>query len=126
MLQSQNLLEMVLVLASSVVFICGVFVITVLETHKTAGAAFKLRRHLDQIRQGQYHTRIQLRHDDNLIDLAESFNSMARSLENGVWQEVEALERFAARAEMLTGPNDASDLGQDLRTRADRLRQLIG
>ena len=44
MLRSQNLLELVLVLASSIVFLAGVFVVTVLETHKTAGAAFNLRR----------------------------------------------------------------------------------
>ena len=125
MLQSQNLLEFVLILASSLVFLIGVFVVTVLETHKTAGAAFNLRRHLDEIREGQYNTRIHLRHDDTLLPLGDSFNAMTMALETRAWQEVEALEQFAERAGRLTGPGDAEDLGRELRARASELRRRV-
>lgn len=122
--QSQNHFEFVLVLASSLVFLIGVFVVTVLETHKTAGAAFNLSRHMDDVRQGQYNTRIHLRHDDTLLPLGETFNSMTMALETRVWQEVEALGRFADRAERLTGPGDAEDLSREIRARADEFRRL--
>ena len=124
LLQSQNRLEFVLLLASSLVFLVGVFVVTVLETHKTAGAAFNLRRHMEQIRQGQYNTRIHLRHDDTLLPLEETFNAMTTALESRVWQEVEALEQFAERTDRLTGPGDAEELSREIRARAAEFRRL--
>jgi len=124
MLQSQSLLEFVLVLASSLVFLIGVFVVTVLETHKTAGAAYNLRRHMESVSQGQYNTRIHLRHDDTLLPLEATFNAMTTSIESRVWEEVETLEGFAERTDALTGPGDADQLGREIRARADELRRL--
>ena len=124
MLQSQSLLEFGLVLASSLVFLIGVFVVTVLETHKTAGAAYNLRRHMENVEQGQYNTRIHLRQDDTLLPLEAAFNAMTMSIESRVWQEVEALECFAERTDTLTGAGDAEQLGREIRARADQLRRL--
>jgi signal transduction histidine kinase len=125
MLESQSRLETVLLLTSSLVLLVGVFVVTILETHKTAGAAFNVQRHLERVRLGEYQTRVRLRQDDTLLHVGETFNAMTRALESRTWSEVEALERFAERAERLTGPNDAEDLGRELRAYADQLRTRV-
>lgn len=123
-LHSQNRVELGLVLAASAVFLVGVFVVTVLETHKTAGAAFNLARHMDAMREGRYSTRLKLRRDDNLRELEESFNEMGRALQDRAWFDVERLQEFAIAAENLQGPEEARDLAHTLRGFAESKRRM--
>jgi hypothetical protein len=70
-----------LLLLGSAVFVSGVVAIGVFESHRTAGAAFAIRRSVDQIREGRTGVRIRLRRGDHLQDLASSVNQLAESLD---------------------------------------------
>jgi methyl-accepting chemotaxis protein len=88
-----------LILAGSLVFLAGVFLVSVLETHRTAGAALKIGRAMERVRSGQLKTRLRLRRGDNLQDLASSFNAMSAALHEKTWEDVEALDAAADRIE---------------------------
>ena len=70
-----------ILLLGSAVFLGGVVLIGVLESHRTAGAAYAIRRSLDAIRDGRSGERIRLRKNDNLKDLAEAVNRLAESID---------------------------------------------
>jgi len=53
----------------------------VLESHRTAGAAYAIRRAVDAIRDGRLDTRVRLRRGDHLQDLAKSINLLAETIE---------------------------------------------
>jgi hypothetical protein len=95
--------EMWLVMAASVVFVVGVFVMTLLETHQTSGAAIGIARHLGQIRDGRYDTRLRLRNTDNLTELVEPFNDMAAALADRAVSTAERMDELAVQAEGLAG-----------------------
>jgi hypothetical protein len=122
-LHAQNRVELALVVTASVVFLLGVFVVTVLETHKTAGAAYNLARHMAVIEYGQYGGKVRLRKDDNLRELESAFNAMSDALARRALREAEELDELARDAERLGAP-EASRLVERLRTRAAELREL--
>ena len=71
----------VLLLAGSAVFLVGVILIGLLESHRTAGASYAIRRAVDAIRGGESHIRVRLRRGDHLQDLARSVNELAETIE---------------------------------------------
>lgn len=107
--------EFLLVLIASIIFVVGVFAMTILITHRTYGAAVGVRRHMWEIRDGNYATRLKLRDSDNLTELVDPFNEMAEALEVRERQLVLTLEQLAAQADALDG------IGQVL---AARLREV--
>lgn len=88
-----------LVLLGSTVFLVGVFLVGILETHKTAGAGINIRNRLDDIREGRYGMRLTLRKGDTLRDLESPFNDMCAALEERNEQEIERLERLAEKVD---------------------------
>ena len=70
-----------LLLMGSAVFLGGVVVVGLLESHRTAGAAFAIRRVVDGIRDGESQVRVQLRRGDHLQDLARSINQLAETID---------------------------------------------
>ena len=101
------------------IFLCGVAAVAVLETHRTAGAAYNLARHMAAIQAGHYSIRLSLRKGDNLQTLEESFNDMSRALQARALCEVETLESLAATCENLSGPDECLSLATQIRHRAD-------
>lgn len=70
-----------LLLVGSGVFLAGVVAIGVLESHRTAGAAYAIRRSIEQLREGGTGVRVHLRRGDHLKDLATAVNQLAESLD---------------------------------------------
>lgn len=119
--------QLALVVVGSLVFLVGVFLISVLETHRTSGAALKIGRAMEKIRTGRLKTRLRLRRGDNLQDLAVAFNAMTGALHERAWEEIEALEAAAARIESAGGdPSAAAEAGKILRRLAQERRRSIG
>ncbi len=71
----------ILLLVGSAVFLVGVVLIGVLESHRTAGAAYAIRRAVEAIREGRREIRIRLRRGDHLQDLAKAINELAETID---------------------------------------------
>jgi len=70
-----------ILIIGSLVFFGGVVLVGVLESHRTAGAAFAIRRAVDAIRDGQPQIRVRLRRGDHLQDVARSINQLAETID---------------------------------------------
>lgn len=124
-LAEQDRVQIGLVATGSLVFLVGVFLVSILETHRTAGAAFKIGRSLDRVREGRLDTRLRLRRGDNLQELAATANAMAGALQERAWQEVEWLESVATRLEQAGTDPAAVEAARELRARAASRRALL-
>ncbi len=79
--QASDRSSIALVLLGSAVFLGGVIVVGLMESHRTAGAAFAIRRVVDGLREGQSQVRVRLRRGDHLQDLARSINQLAETID---------------------------------------------
>jgi methyl-accepting chemotaxis protein len=116
--------EMLLGILASVVVLAGVFVVTIIETHRTAGAALNVGRRLRNIADGNYDVHLRLRKGDNLRELEAPFNDMAEALRDRDAADVEALDRLAAMLEA-DGVDGAAEVVEELRGMADRKRHHV-
>jgi signal transduction histidine kinase len=81
LLAGQDRASWALLLSGSAVFLGGVILVGVLESHRTAGAAYAIRRAVDAIHDGQSEVRVRLRRGDHLQDLARSVNQLAETID---------------------------------------------
>ena len=125
-MESRDRTELLVGVLASVIILAGVFVLTIIETHRTAGAAFAIVRRIDEIREGQYGTRLTLRGGDNLREIEWPFNAMIDALRERTIGEAEALEELAAMAEAIVVPSEANQLAQQLLRMAKRKREMAG
>jgi methyl-accepting chemotaxis protein len=112
-------LGMLLIVVSAIV-VTGVFVITIAETHRTAGAAFALKQRLNRVRDGDYRVTLKLRPRDTLLDLRDPFNEMVGSLRETALADADRLDRLADAA------REDSDLAAELRAFAEEKRANAG
>jgi len=125
-LKAQDRAQFLLILLASIVFIIGVFLVSLLETHKTAGAALNIRNRLDEIRTGNYRARVRLRKGDHLLELEDSFNRMAEALGDQTLQEIAILEQLAARMEQARDRPVPQEIAMEIRRLAETKRQEVG
>jgi methyl-accepting chemotaxis protein len=123
---TQNRVDFAFQLAGAIVFLAMVVVVTLLETHKTAGAAFNLERHLAKIRDGEYGTRVALRHNDNLQSIGRTLNEMSIALDERLWRDIELLDDLAAQAGRISNPEEARQLADALSDQASARRRMAG
>ncbi len=102
----------------SIVFVVGIFVLTIAETHRTAGAVYAVKQRLIRLRDGDYRVTLNLRPRDNLRDLMEPFNDVVASLRDRALADAAELERLADEA------GDGTPLGAALRKLAQKKRHL--
>jgi len=114
-----------LVVLGSVVFLVGVFLVSILETHKTAGACVNLVRRLEQIRDGHYETALRLRREDHLRDIEPAFNGMCAALQQRAWDDIETLEALAARIDRERAAADVAAIASEIRSIAAGKRSLV-
>ena len=98
-------------IASGSLFILLLVVLrTVVETHRTSGAAFNIKRCLGRVADGDLTTTLKLRPKDNLMELQEPFNRMMHSLRRRASKEKEFLNDFSSKIEALGHPEEAKVL----------------
>ena len=116
--------EAFLVAAASLVYLCGVFALTILETHQTSGAALGVARYLRNIRDGHLDSRLALRDSDNLKELTEPYNQMAIALQAHSIRNAETLAELSVEASRLDGAARIAErlreLARDQERRAGR------
>jgi hypothetical protein len=120
---AQERFHLGLVAMGTLAFLVGGFLLAILETHRTVGAAFNVCRCLEAVGAGRYATRIRLRRGDNLKEIELAFNEMAATLDERALRDVAVLEEAAGRAERL-GTRDAAELAVTLRQLAAEKRRL--
>lgn len=125
MIKSQARLQLLLILLASVVFLAGVFFVSVLESHRTAGVAEKLSRYMGRVEQGRYDTRLQLRREDHLQEVQTAFNQMTSALRDRIWHEVETLDRLAEQMRHVATQDDAQKVADEIRDLATRMRRSV-
>jgi len=96
----------------------AIFALGIFQSHKTAGAAFSLRRTLLQLRDGQYDVAPRLRRDDNLQELLAPIGDLARALRDATAAEISTLQAVVESLE-----KERADPPR--REAAARLRDLI-
>lgn len=117
--------EVVLSLLGSVVILAGVYFVTIIETHRTAGAEFNLIRQLGQVADGKYGSQLKLRKGDNLRDVEEPFNRMVRALAQRAEDDAATLERLATELEGSGVRGAAAAVVAELRKLAIARRSLL-
>ena len=99
----QDRTDLLLILIGTLVYVGGVFLLTILETHQTSGAAVGINRHFRNIRDGRYDAKLNLRDSDNLLELVGPFNQMTEALTQRAIQSSKLLNDLAMEAEALDG-----------------------
>jgi hypothetical protein len=71
------------VLASLIVYLILTVGISVLYTHRLVGPTYAFRRHIRNLKNGNYSSRVMLRKHDAFAEVAEDLNELAEHLERG-------------------------------------------
>ncbi len=125
-LAAQNRIEFTFQLAAAIVFLIMVVVVTLLETHKTAGAMFNLNRQMGEIRAGEYGTRVTLRRGDNLQSVGHAFNEMSIAIDERLRRDIEIFSGLAEQAKRVTDAQDTRLLAEALEEHAAERRRAVG
>jgi methyl-accepting chemotaxis protein len=88
--------------AAGIIFVAAVFVVEILETHKTAGVIYKVTRGLQEIEAGRWGAKIALRKHDNFKEMEEAFNAAARSLRDRVEDDLRGLQAVEGQIRLLS------------------------
>lgn len=108
----------------SIIFVIGVFAITIAETHRTAGAVHATYRALERVSDGDYLTPLRLRPKDNLLDLRNPFNEMISTLRKQALADADALDLLAKSA--TAADVDTAALAKELGALSAKKRELGG
>jgi hypothetical protein len=94
MVRGQDRTESLLILAAVLIYGLGVYLVTLLESHRTAGFLYRVNRSLTELRDGTYGGQVRPRKDDNFTYLAGSLNALSQSLKSGVEEDLAAVDEI--------------------------------
>ena len=106
------------VLAGSIALLLAAMGITLFATHRTAGAAFNLRRTLDALCDGNYGLQTRLRDGDRLRAIEASINRLSETLYERSVRMDEELGSAAEAVERISDPQEAQAVAEQLRRMA--------
>jgi methyl-accepting chemotaxis protein len=101
----------------------GVILVSILETHRTAGAAYNLEQRLREVEQGRLDIRVTLRKNDNLKPLGAALERTCNALQQRARSEAETLDRLADEIRRINDPGGARQIATRLAQLADEKRQ---
>ena len=105
----------------SLIILAMVVVRSVMLTHRTAGAVYKISMCLGEVADFNFDVNLRLRNDDNLRGLEEPFNKMAGNLKRRAIDDYQAMTKLADEIEEHGSPVDA----EMLRRIADSTARLV-
>jgi hypothetical protein len=115
--------DTVIAAVASSIILALVFVVTIFETHRTSGAAVKIRSRLLRVAEGRYDTSLELREGDNLRELEEPFEQLTGKLRETAAKDAQDIDRFAERLGAISTDNDGRSLADELRNKASEIRE---
>jgi hypothetical protein len=130
MVRIQNRTESLMILAAVLFYGVGVYLVTLLESHRTAGFIHRVNGRLGELMAGQYSGRITPRREDHFHYLADTVNRLGTSLEQRSAEDLAALDDLSqsldavvlglgATTEGRTGPRL-----EEVRSRLEAMRRL--
>ena len=90
--ETQEVRWLLMSFAAAAGFTALMLIVGLVETHRAAGAIFKVKRHLVRIGRGDLTTRVHLRRQDHFQDVAEEFNLMAETLQEESRDELHLIQ----------------------------------
>jgi len=128
-IRGQDADQMVLVLLGSAITLGGIVLLTILETHRTAGPLHNLVRRLEEMARGDRGVRLRFRREDRFRELEEAFNRMAEAAEVREQMRAAEVERLAMRireaSRLLALPGtDRAAVAADLQGASAELQRL--
>jgi len=91
----------------SLIILAMVVVRSIMFTHRTAGAVYKVSKSLEQVGDFNYDISLHLRRDDNLRALEDPFNRMVENLRQRALDDHQAMKKLADEIEEHGNPVDA-------------------
>jgi len=123
-LEAKDRAQLLVLIGGGLVFIAGIFLVQLLESHKTAGVVHNVKRRLEELRAGRFSARVTLRKHDNFPELATTFNEAVASLRARTEGELATLSRLATQvSDLLREETQGNRAG--VRTIAASLRQAL-
>ncbi len=109
-MRATDLRNLAILAGISLIIFAMVVTRSIMYTHRTAGAVYKVAQCMDKIAAGDINTTLRLRDDDSLRELEEPFNKMAKSLLRHSDEEYRSMTKLADEIEEHGSPVDAEML----------------
>ena len=109
-MQAADMRNMAVTAAISLIILAMVVVRSIMLTHRTAGAVYKISLCLGQVGDFNFDVNLRLRNDDNLRALEDPFNRMASNLRRRALDDYQAMKKLADEIEEHGNPVDAEML----------------
>jgi len=94
----------------SLIILAMVVVRSIMFTHRTAGAVYKVSQCLEQVGEFNFDVFLRLRREDNLRALEDPFNRMVENLRERALDDCQAMKKLADEIEEHGNPVDAEIL----------------
>ena len=94
----------------SLIILAMVIIRSIMLTHRTAGAVYKISQCLEQVGDFNFDVSLRLRNDDNIRALEEPFNKMAGNLRRRALDDYQSMKKLADEIEGHGNPVDAEML----------------
>ena len=128
LVRRQDRIENLLILAALFFYGLGVYLVSLMESHRTAGFLWRLNQCLQELRDGRYGGSIHPRHDDDFVHVAEMTNALSRNLKTRVDEDLTLLndigESLDQRAASAGEGSPRRELLLELRGRVEAMRAL--
>jgi methyl-accepting chemotaxis protein len=109
-MQAADMRNMAITAGISLVILAMVVMRSIMLTHRTAGAVYKISQCLEQVGSFNFDINLRLRNDDNLRGLEDPFNRMAGNLRRRAVDDYQAMKKLADEIEEHGNPVDAEML----------------
>ncbi len=130
MVRIQNRTESLMILAAVLFYGIGVYLVTLLESHRTAGFIHRIDGRLKELSLGKYAGSLTPRRDDHFHYLAETVNRLSEGMHERAEEDLAALDNLGENlAEVILGLGTGreSRAGQkldEIRNRLEAMRRL--
>jgi methyl-accepting chemotaxis protein len=109
-MHAADMRNMAITAAISLIILAMVVVRSIMLTHRTAGAVYKISLCLGEVGDFNFDVNLRLRNDDNLRALEDPFNRMAGNLRRRALDDYQAMKKLADEIEEHGNPVDAEML----------------
>jgi nitrogen fixation/metabolism regulation signal transduction histidine kinase len=123
-MRATDLRNLAIMAGISLIILAMVVIRSIMYTHRTAGAVYKVSLSMETIAEGDFDITLRLRDDDSLRALEEPFNKMAKSLLRHSDEDHRSMTKLADEIEEHGNSVDAEMLRRIAESRALSAQRL--